>query len=306
MKTFLSLAMLVVAVSACGPTDAQVGDFEDEVGAYSAELSTRSSTYVRLRRDTRRCASPLCGGFWVHDVNRGTLREQYVSGLDFTASGLSDEVQADVYNAPDGEVVLYGKLGPLETRFNTRPFIVTAAWRGLPGVKPAPGESFYRVEEMNVQCLVAPCPTLQATKLHSTSTTVGTSLDTSRARLPRVDETWLADRVLRKGALVTGRFRPGSSLGINRELVLDASQVFIKLPDMTQSCPRPAFMQCPSGKVLAMQRNADRCIMPAGCVEPGFCAAYYPSCAPGYTLVEWTGGMYACPQYACDPDFLFD
>jgi hypothetical protein len=248
----------------------------------------------------------MCGGYWVHDVNRVTLNEQYVSGLDFSTSGLSDEVQADVYNAPEGEVVLYGKLGPTEPQFNTRPFIVTSAWRGMPGVEPATGERFYKVAAMNVQCFAAPCPTLKATRLHSTAATVATGLDTSRASLPRVDDNWLADRVMNKDALVAGKFRPGSSVGLNRELVLDVSQVFVKLPDVTQSCPRTAMMRCPDGKVVAMQRNANRCIMPAGCVTPGYCAAYVPSCSAGYSLVEWAGGLHACPQYACDPDFLFD
>lgn len=306
MKTSLWWAVLAVAVSGCGPTDAQLGDFEDEVGGDLAELSTRSRTYVQLRRDARRCVSPRCGGFWVHDVNRVALNEQYVSGLDFSASGLSDEVQADVYSAPEGEVILYGKLGAEEAQFHTRPFLVTSAWRGMPGVEPATGELFYKVAAVNVQCFVAPCPTLKATKLHSTAATLATGLDTSRASLPRVDDAWLEGRVRNKGELVAGKFRPGSSVGINRELVLDASQVFVKLPDRTQSCPRPAMLRCPAGKVVAMQRNADRCVMPAGCVEPGACAAYVPSCAAGYSLVSWTGGVHACQQYACDPEFLFD
>jgi len=308
MKTLLSWAVLAVAVVAtgCGPTDAQLSDFDEDTAVNGAELGTSTRTYVRLRRDMRRCVSPMCGGYYVHDVNRATLREEYVSGLDFSTSGLSDEVQADVFNAADGEVVLYGKLGPTEPRFQTRPFIVTSAWRGMPGVAAAAGESFYKTQAMNVQCFAAPCPTLKATKLHSTAATLATGLDTSRASLRLVDDAWLADQVMNKGALVAGKFRPGNTPGINRELVLDVSQVFVKLPNVTQSCPRTAMMQCPAGKTAAMQRNADRCIMPAGCVDPGFCAAYVPSCEPGYSLVSWSGGRYACQQYACDPDFLFD
>lgn len=308
MKTSLPWAAVAVAVvvSACGPTDAQLADVEDDAEVGAAELSTRSRTYVQLRRDTRRCVSPLCGGYFVHDVNRATLREVYVSGLDFTASGLLDEAQADVYGAPDGEVVLWGKLGDEEPTFHTRPFLVSAAWRGLPGVTPPAGEAFYKVAAIEVQCLVAPCPTLKATKLHSTQATLATGLDVSRASPPLVDDAWLSGRVLTKGALVTGTFRPAKTPGLNRELWLDSSQVFVKLPDVTQSCPRYAPAQCPAGRVMTVRRDANRCLAPAGCVVPGACAAYVPSCEAGYTQVSWSGGPHACTQYACDPEFLFD
>lgn len=308
MKTLLSWVVLAVAVVAagCGPTDAQLSDVEDETAVDGAELGTSARTWVQLRRDTRRCASPMCGGYFVHDVNRATLREEYVSGLDFSAAGLGDAVQADVFSAADGEVVLYGKLGPTEPQFHTRPFLVTSAWRGLPGVAASAGERFYRTQGVNVQCFAAPCPTLKATKLHSTAATLATGLDTSRASLTLVDDAWLGDQVVSHGALVAGRFRPGNTPGLNRELVLDVSQVFVKLSDAPLSCPLPAIMQCPAGKRVALQRNADRCVMPAGCVDAGACAAYVPSCEPGYTLVSWAGGRFACPQYACDPDFLFD
>lgn len=305
MKTLLSWAVLAVALVACGPTDAQVAELEDGADVGAAELSTRSRTYVQLRRDTRRCVSPMCGGYYVHDVNRATFREEYVSGLDFSASGLSDEAQADVYSAADGEVVLWGKLGEEEPTYHTRPFLVSAAWRGMPGVTPATGELFYKVASMNVQCLVAPCPVLKATKLHSTQATLGTGLDTSRASLEGVDDAWLAGRVLSKGALVAGRFRPGNTPGLNRELVLDVSQVFVKLPDVTQSCPRPAVAQCPAGTVFTWQRNANRCLLPAGCQAAGVCAAVVTSCANGYLPVSWAGAN-ACTQTACDPEFLFD
>jgi hypothetical protein len=305
MKISGTWAALAVVVMGCGPTDVQVGDAEDGTDVEASALSARSRSYVRLRKDQRRCAAPKCGGYFVQDVNRATVREEYVSGLDFSGSGLSTEVEADVYGAAEQELILFGRLGPTEPVFGTRPFLVSSAWRGMPGVTPAAGDAFFSVTAMNVQCLVAPCPTLRATRLHSTQATVGTSLDTSRASLQGVDDAWLSGRVLTKGALVAGRFRPGHATGINRELVLDASQVFVRLPDVTQSCPRVAPPRCQAGTVASWQRNADRCIMPAGCTTAGACAAVVTTCAPGYQPVSWTGAR-GCTMTACDPEFLFD
>src|SRR5581483_8252740 len=92
-------AAVAVAASACGVSDSTVGS--DESTQNGAELSASSRTYVALRKDTRACASPMCGGYFVHDLNRTTTTETYVSGLDFTGSGLSDGDQQRVFEAPD-------------------------------------------------------------------------------------------------------------------------------------------------------------------------------------------------------------
>lgn len=305
MRTTLLMGLLFVG---CGVTEAELTDVGDEVAAAEGELGTSTRSYVVLRRDVRRCVAPMCGGYWAHDVNRATVKETYVSALDFSGSNLSmPEHQADVTGAADFEVVLYGKLGPQESRFNTRTFLVTSAWRGMPGVKfTEPADTFYRVQGVNLQCFAAPCATLRATKLHTTSKVLHHDLDVSRAALQLVDQNWLTFRTIEKDALVAGRFVDGALVGAGREKILDASQVFIRLPDMTQSCPRVAPAQCPAGKVNLWTRNENLCHMPAGCGGGGACAAYVPGCADGYSLVSWVGGRFGCTQYACDPAFLND
>jgi hypothetical protein len=187
-NTLFLVGMLAVG---CGSADLQSsGGDESELGG---ELSTRSRSYVTLRRDTRRCAAPKCGGWWVQDVNRATPNEQYVSRLDFASSSLSDLAQHDVTYAPDGEVVLFGKLG-LTDASDTRPFLVSAGWRGMPGVS-AVGATFYRVQSVEIRCITAPCPTLKATRLNSTSSTLTHDLDVHKAARSLVDEAWLTHQI---------------------------------------------------------------------------------------------------------------
>jgi len=305
MRTTLLLGVLLAG---CGVSDAQLNDVDGDLSAAQGELGSSARSYVVLRRDMRRCVAPMCGGYWAHDVNRATLNEQYVSGLDFSRSDLQmPEDQADVLSAGNFEVVLYGKLGPVEPRFHTRTFIVSSAFRGMPGVQfTEPADAFYRVEGAQLQCFAAPCPTLRASKLHSTTKILHHDLDVARASQPLVDQNWLTGRVLENRALVAGRFVDGAKVGVGTEKVLDASQVFIHLPDQTQSCPRYALAQCPTGKVNIFTRNENRCVVPAGCGGGGACRLMVPACAEGYSLVSWTGGVFGCTQYACDPAFLTD
>src|SRR5262245_31897030 len=46
------------------------------------QISEKNPAYVTLKRDVRRCAAPLCGGYFITEVNR-TREAQYVSGLEF-------------------------------------------------------------------------------------------------------------------------------------------------------------------------------------------------------------------------------
>lgn len=305
MRTAL-VFLCVVAMAGCGVSEAQLDEQSNEVTSDEGELGSTSRTYVVARRDYRRCAWPMCGGYWIHDVNRATVREVYVPGFDFSVSNLiNEEDRADVTNAPNFEVVLFGKLGALKGGY--RDFVVTSAWRGMPGMQFKEGaDTFYSVAEATIQCFAAPCPTMKATKLHTTSSILFHDLSVERAAKPLVDQNWMTARVTDKGALVAGRFVNGAQVGTGVERVLDAAQVFVKLPDMTQSCPRTSLPLCPSPKQNVWVRNTNLCTMPAGCAQPGACAAYVPSCEDGYSLQSWTGGMFACTQYACDPAFLHD
>jgi hypothetical protein len=111
-----------------------------------------------------------------------------------------------------------------------------------------------------------------------------------------VNGEWLKSRVLTNRALVVGRVadRSGST-------TLEAKQVFVELPDRTQSCPRFALPICSAGKVLAWERSSNRCTLPAGCVEPRICVAVVPACDEGYTQISVQG---ACTQFSCEPAFL--
>jgi hypothetical protein len=302
MNRFLGVVGVVV-LTGCGVGSADVAEgpaTADETAEEAGELSARVSSYVVFRKDQRRCVSPMCGGYWVRDVNRAVVREAYVSGFDFKASGLTDEVQAKVTEASDGEVVLRGRLGPVEPRFNTRPFVVSEAYRGMPGMPLGAGEVFFTVERaLGIHCVTAPCPDLRARRLHSSDSTLLHDVDVSRAAKVGVDTRWMKHRVTDRGAVVAARV-----VTRGRETVLDVGQVFMRLPEPLQSCPRLQLQQCPAGRTLSWGRDENRCLMPAGCVRTVSCPQIRPYCEAGYAPAVWSAGPNACPRSACDPEWV--
>src|SRR5262245_37136462 len=140
MSKALLFAVLVFA--ACGVSEAEVNDetLEDD----SFELSTTKDTFLVARRDYRRCVAPLCGGFWVKDLN-STMQEKYVSALDFSQTQLPQWVQDAANGSPDHQLVLFARLGPKERTYDTRTLVVQRVFRGMPGKTFASTDKFYGV-----------------------------------------------------------------------------------------------------------------------------------------------------------------
>ena len=291
------LLMLSVVSLGCGVSLGEVDQGDGALGDDSLELTSTQDTFLIARRDQRRCVSPLCGGYWVKDVN-STMQERYVSGFDFSGSTLGNDEQAQVAGAPDFELVLEGRLGPKENQYDTRPLKVIAAYRGMPGKTFAATDKFYGVFPTKIGCPVGkPCAYLQTTRLNrTTGHTMATDVSVTRALASRVDGDWLHSRVLSNRAVVAGKI-----VRANNHVTVDASQVFVALPDRVAACPAVTAPTCSSGKIAAYERNTDRCTVAVGCTYPGACAPIEPACEAGYTLVQWTN---ICPRHACEPDFL--
>ena len=157
-------------------------------------------------------------------------------------------------------------------------------WRGLPDVGPLPWNEAYWAPEPNA---------LAVRRLNQPFEIPVEAIDVSGFAPPRVDEAWLLSRVTEHGALVAGRLRDGR---------LEASQVFVRLPDVVGPCP---LLHLACGKrVETFERDTDRCLVPTGCVQRQLCPEMIPGCAPGYVLATWPSEPGACLAFACDPGFL--
>lgn len=292
-------ALLALALFGCGTADVATGESDEDL--LSDELNTTTPSYVYARRDMRKCTAPMCGGWYVRDANKRTA-EQYVSDFDFSSSGLDADQQAIVRGAADGEVVVLGKLTRLTTRIRFRKFVVESAWRGMPGRTWTTNAKLYSIKDIRplIRCFAAPCNGLNFTVLNVGASGSATSLSVGSASGPFVDETWLDKEVTREDALVVATIVNGQQFPAGPEQVIDAQQVFVKLPE-TMNCPQFKLAACPRGQFHGYERNTDRCVMPTGCTRGGrMCAQFIPSCEEGYELISWMTAS-GCAAYACDP-----
>ncbi len=295
--TSWTVTTLTVLSTACGVSSLEVDGTEDTLADDSQELSTTKDTFVIARRDDRRCVSPMCGGYWVKDLN-STMQERYVSAFDFSDSSLPASTYDVIRGAPDNELVLFGRLGPKESRFDTRTLRVKLAYRGMPGKRFSATDTFYGVFPSRIACSTTPCANLQTTRLNRTTGHVmSTDMNLTAALATLVDDQWMRSRAYSGKTVIAGKIvrRAG-------HITVTASQVFVELPDRAVACPVERPGRCPSGQLHSYERSPDRCTLPTGmCTPPGACARFTPSCDAGYRLVSWTN---VCPRFACEAEFL--
>lgn len=277
-----------IVVAGCGgPDDGEIKATATGASSDMASTSGKSTppppsvegTFVALERCNVQIGTS-CSAYWVREVN--TAIERLVS-LDVSQLGDDAIQQAD----GGGDTLIFrGNIdGPTE---DTAPptFVVLEAWRGLPDVSAAAGQTVALVEGMDDALWAMPVNGGAELPIEAVSVSgVGPGL---------VDPAWLTSRVLAHGALVAGELQ-GTTL--------QASQVFVHLPDVPGPC-KDIRVDCGPGKLPTFARNGNRCLVPTGCVAPSPCPEYRPVCAPGYVLDEWPSPPRGCAAFACDAAFL--
>lgn len=216
---------LGLSLAACAPLD------EDAIDDVAADEVRAGGPYVRLRHDTRRCVSPVCGGFWVSRVNQRTLRcadgstaaECYVAEVDYSGLGLPEGELAAV---GDRAVIYRGRIvsRTYGTFGNLGQLIVQEGWRAASDATST--DTVFATRNTERVCVRAPCPTYDANKLNGTTSHTLTGVDLSGvAGVSRADLRAGTDALATtSGLLVAGSVR---SIGQNRTLA--ASQFYLRL-----------------------------------------------------------------------------
>ncbi len=312
-STLLPLISLMLVSGCSSGVDASV---ESSTDALTSPRDARSSQYepsaisgadrlVAVRIDTRRCAAPRCGGYFVRELNRDA-DERYASSLDLSSAGLDDASIESALAAPDA-LVLRGRFGTVERVSGTGSFVASEVWRGMPGIDSSSDDGFFTIAPRDppIECIVAPCPEEIATLVNSRWRLAFDGVDVAPAAAARVDANWLAARVLDHGAVVAASWERGPHDAGGYEWLLRTSQVYVRLPDRVGPCPAAPVTKCDAGTIPTFERNADRCLIQVACVVPTVCPMFMPVCAAGYSLAAWAGTN-GCNQFACDPTFLTD
>ncbi len=124
-------------------------------------------TFFLLRKDSRTCPSPTCGGAFVHRVNfsetrcaDGTLLpECYVAEV---------HLPPEAADRPD-ESLFRGALSLSEdvNKPSLAVFDATEVWSPDVLLGRPPEGTFFRIERSQILCARAPCPNLKEAKLNS-------------------------------------------------------------------------------------------------------------------------------------------
>jgi hypothetical protein len=219
-----------------------------------------NSTYFTVRADLRRCASPMCGGYYVRPVNHllvpcgngRLMAECYVAKIDWNG-----QTQVDARRA-----LLRGDVLP-KSFGNFGVFRVSESWQAA-GDNP-PTDVFYRVHDRGVRCITFPCASHREMKLNSSfsQSIAGVDLTGAGASEDLVSQA-LAAISGGEGVVVTGAHATVTGPG-GKMPQLKATQFYLR-----------------TGKSMAMKT----------CIRTG-CSSQVCSDKNVITTCEWR------PEYAC-------
>jgi len=174
VSVFALLALLDFSprVSSSSPTGLKFSYFSSEASGRTPSSETASpqsrsdnSTYYTIRPDVRRCASPMCGGFFIKRVNHPRTRcadgrnmaECYVAEINWNG-----QPSVEVRHA-----LLRGELSqrryPRVGQFGV--LRVTESWRAMS--QRSPLGTFFRVKDLGIRCITYPCMSHQEERLNS-------------------------------------------------------------------------------------------------------------------------------------------
>ncbi len=184
-----------------------------------------TSSFYTIRRDLRRCASPMCGGYFIKLVNQartrcangGSMSECYVASIEWNGQPEADK---------DGALVR----GTLTARGNRRGTygVLNAREVWLPASGNQASGTFFRVRDRGIRCVAAPCETHHEAKLNTSVSrnVAGVDLASANASESAVSEA-LKAMTGAEGVLVSGTHEPVTGPA-GRSQTLKATQFYLR------------------------------------------------------------------------------
>ena len=258
--------LAALAALACATTLA-VADCVLAQASVPAESGTDRAapdfTYYTAVADKRRCASPLCGGFFVSRVNAaqtrcadGKLRKScYVADVDFSALRVGDDPGADFRAQPD-LFLLRGAQDPVTFPQGSELGVLRVSEAFIGSAGAIPSGTFFRVRSTGIVCITFPCPSLSAQVLDSAQPP-----ESIAALDPAPDLGDFSDELARvtdpEGLLVaadrttvTGPAGSGTGLRVNQAYLPFAAK------PTPQACGSRGLPTCPDGQFCSFAPEA--------------------------------------------------
>jgi hypothetical protein len=211
------------------------------------------TTYI-VKPDYRKCAFPLCGGWFLTPVNQYSLHLEtedeayqnaallpnsiYVSYINYKRLGLTEKQIAELETAIHSEqALLRGTVtnspisGNIITR--TKTLVANGAWVGAN--KNTPVGPYLKISSTGIVCITTPCPYFKAALINSNYSSEFHDLSLEKAMLDREQEAQAWQAISTDGLVITGTTyestgfdetgaAPGKGIGIA------ATKVFFAFP----------------------------------------------------------------------------
>lgn len=299
MKLFaavLPLSVLSILFTGCvASSDATSNDEEPVDGAEDALTGAPSNFgYFQVTRpDTRTCAAPQCGGFFVKRVNEATTdcadgskqADCYVSAIQLTGVGLSQREESEFRTALEsGKALVKARTYKNKVAGKWVGLLkANEAWRGATG-STADG-SFYRAADNGVRCITAPCPSTAASTLNSNDSHNVINVNLSNTEIP-ADEATLnrasAALATKDGILVAGGLAlPKCVAGATQcGPFVTAQEFYLRVTRREgKACGGRSNVECNDGQFCSWAQ-ADIC----GAADAAGTCAYRPQFCPQYYM----------------------
>lgn len=211
------------------------------------------TTYI-VKPDYRKCAFPLCGGWFLTPVNQYSLHLEtedeayqnaallpnsiYVSYINYKRLGLTEKQIAELDTAINSEqallrgaIVNSPRSGTVITR--TKTLVANGAWIGA-NKNTAIGP-YLKISSTGIVCITTPCPYFKAALINSSYSSEFHDLSLEQATLDREQEAQAWQAISTDGLVITGTTYestgfdetgavPGKGIGIA------ATKVFFAFP----------------------------------------------------------------------------
>ena len=220
-----------------------------------AEPPPDRSAYFTIRKDVRRCAAPMCGGYFVRRANNQRMKcsnrrdalDCYVAEIDWNGNTKVEPNRALLR----GEIV--GGVKSRAGKFDR--LRVLESWQGAG--KNVTSE-FYRVRDLRINCITHPCMTHHEARLNSTFERDIAGVDLNKAGAPDaiIQEAVQAMRS-QEGILVSGSHRRETGPAGTAEALV-ASQIYLRAMGQTAST-KPCIKTGCSGQVCSDQDVVTTC-----------------------------------------------
>jgi len=211
------------------------------------------TTYI-VKPDYRKCAFPMCGGWFLTPVNQYSLQLQtedeayqsaallpnsiYVAYINYKRLGLTEKEIAELNSAIHSEqALLRGAVinSPISGRVVTRTktLVANGAWVGAN--KNTPVGPYLKISSTGIVCITTPCPYFKAGLINSDYISEFHDLSLEKAALDREQEAQAWQAISTDGLVITGTTyvstgfdetgaEPGKGIGIA------ATKVFFAFP----------------------------------------------------------------------------